>query len=126
MTKQWNSTVWKDPYDEDYYLEFDEMDAWDVKDEDVQNLMDILDYFDHAVEEGHLSEDYDLLDDWYPDFDEYWDDDHFDYDYWLSELNDYMNELKVVDDASIDIQNMIHYTFTNENILRQAFCRRSF
>lgn len=61
---------------------------------------------------------------------DYWDD-GFDIDTWREDLSAHFNLLKIAlmdphIDPTVAIRSIIHYDFINENLLRQAFTRRSF
>ena len=124
-------------------------------DEEGQDLLEVRDYYDSLVEMGRLNEDYtwnyefdsDEIDgetwddegiygeepgspeEFVPDIgEEYWSD-HFEYEYWELDLSDHYNRLKIEPEGFhtiIDIQGILGYSFVNENLLRQAFTRRSF
>lgn len=151
--KSWpQNCIWPKPLEsyEGMTWEEDWIDYFSV-DETVQELLDVKEYFDQLVEEGSLTEDYklnvensgDLLsenqidsDIWTPEKGEdYWHEGEFNLIAWQDDLNNAMNLLKIEDsgtgifdseDPASDIQRIIHYTFINENLLRQAFTRRSF
>lgn len=63
--------------------------------------------------------------------DDYWDD-GFDIDLWREDLSNSLNYIKIdqmdsaAEDPAADICRIISYNFINENLLRQAFTRRSF
>ena len=121
-------------------------------DEDGEELKEIKGYMDELVTEGRLNEDYSLNED-YEDWDneedneeaggdsgltewtpeigiDYWDE-GFDMEGWQWDLSNHINLLKIdVCDPEEDpvnaVREAIGYSFINENLLRQAFTRRSF
>ncbi len=126
--------VWPAPFPFDNWT-YEE--AYGMKlDEEGVELLEIREYYDDLVEEGILDEDYSLNDEsdeeWEPDTGEdYWIDGRFDADAWEEELSEYMNRIKlpvrdIAHDPVIKIRDLIDYEFANENLLRQAFTRRSF
>ena len=116
-----------------------EGDYWDAEDagllpvdEEIENLLEIKEYYDGLVDEGILDEDYRLnpdCEEFIPDRDnDYWDN-GFDYDFWESDLADHMNLLKLPaleNDPVAFIREVTGYEFINENLARQAFTRRAF
>lgn len=149
--KQWPmDCIWPKP------LALLEGDIWDVDeidpstvDEHVLELLDTKEYYDRLVEKGILNKDYHFEQKYIPvdeenemDYDiwepergaDFWDDDHFDLEYWNDELNESMNLLKlpyaarenIEQDPVWNIEMAIGYQFINENLLRQAFTRRAF
>ena len=147
--KSWPADcIWPEPlYDGDgngMFWEAEEAELMDL-DEEGESLMEIREYFDYLVSVGRLNEDYTWCydyegdeDDWLAEDDpedfipemgeEYWTD-CFEYDMWEFDLSDHINRLKLDMDAMdvlSDIENIIDYHFINENLLRQAFTRRSF
>jgi len=102
-----------------------------------QDMLDIKAYMDGLVESGRLNKDYSLNKDFDdsddPDSeftpeigDDYWDD-GFVYELWLNELIEHLDLLKLSATSPVsEIQQTIGYEFINENLLRQAFTRRSF
>lgn len=150
--KAWpQDCIWPEPLEpgQGILWEEDWVDPTEV-DEDVNDLLEIKEYYDQLREEGILDEDYSLnydyesedededfdISDWEPEKGEdYWIEDRFDEDYWLEELSNAMNLLKIMDlrpgkttedDPVMSIQTTIGYRFINENLLRQAFTRRAF
>lgn len=151
--KTWpQNCIWPKPLEpfEGISWEEDWIDYFTV-DEMVQELLDVKEYFDLLVADGTLTEDYKLSDEydsdllsedgddpdiWKPEKGEdYWYDDAFDLISWQDDLDNAMNLLKIEDsgtgsysseDPADEIQRIIHYTFINENLMRQAFTRRSF
>ena len=104
-------------------------------DEYGEELKDIRKYYDFLVSEGILNEDYVLVENdkaFEPEIGEdYWEDNHFLYADWNSEFLRHVSKLKLADSPYVQnparfIQELIHYEFINENLLRQAFIRRSF
>lgn len=105
-------------------------------DDETEELVEIKDYFDQLVEDGRLNEKYYLIEDesdeetWYPEQGEdFWFEDHFDIDYWIEEVSNHLNciKLDVGDvDPTLTIYSILDYRFINENLLRQAFTRRAF
>ena len=107
-------------------------------DDYAAEMVDIKDYMDGLVEEGRLREDYALNPDFVSDEDEeafepemgdeYWSEEEG-FELWLFEedLSSHMNQLKLDVESPVDaIERLIGYRFVNENLLRQAFTRRSF
>ena len=123
--------IWPEPLHDGYGIpwEADLVDE-DALDQMGQELMEIREYYDSLVEEGTLNEDYSLsedLDEFEPEIGEdYWDE-GFLVDLWEEDLTEHMNLLKV-DPAGPAFANerIIGYDFVNENLLRQAFTRRTF
>lgn len=138
--------IWPRPlYDGDgMFWDAEEAELMDL-DEEGEELMEIREYFDSLVSIGRLNDDYTWYDDYEGDEDdelavedieeflpemgdEYWSD-RFDYEMWEYDLSDHINRLKIdvngLDTLS-DIEGIIDYHFINENLLRQAFTRRSF
>lgn len=135
-----------------YSYDYDEEIVWSGDDE-TQELLDIKEYFDSLVESGRLNEDYTLNEDYvnpfrgfedeaeadedeYPeDFtpvkgEDYWDD-GFDIEAWREDLSEHVNLLRIAPmdphkDPVIAMRSAFSYHFVNENLLRQAFTRRSF
>ncbi|MBR2548010.1 MAG: hypothetical protein IKF07_07470 [Eubacterium sp.] len=83
-------------------------------------------------EEYPDGEGFDDPDDFEPEIGEkYWIDGRFDLEAWEDDLTDHMNRLKIDmtperEDPPSAIRQIIGYEFVNENLLRQAFTRRSF
>ncbi len=135
--KQWpGNCVWPKPLKdgEGDYWNFDDVDPTET-DETVNDLVEIKDYIEELVEEGILDEDYTLIDRDIDSFEpekgeDYWNgEEGFMMDMLEEDLADRMNLLKLPvleNDAVIEIRKIIHYDFSNENLLRQAFTRRSF
>lgn len=148
--KPWpKECIWPEPLYDGYGMQWEyDLVNEDAIDEDIQELLDIREYFDSLVDEGRLNEDYSLNEDYEPyedehtdDFDdedvegfvpetgdEYWED-GFLLDLWEEDLSNHMNLLKIdvsKIDAAADICHIIGYDFVNENLLRQAFTRRAF
>ena len=144
MSRKWpTDCIWPEP------LWDGEGDAWDLDtiellelDEDGEDLRELKDYFDDLVAEGRLNPDYSLNDDygenhesaegvWQPEKGlDYWDD-GFDFVGWEEDLIRHVNMLKIAvgdphSDPIVDVRGVIGYNFINENLLRQAFTRRSF
>lgn len=107
-------------------------------DDEAEDLLEIKEYMNRLVEGGRLNKDYTFNEDcedggdgdneiWVPEKGEdYWDG-GFDYDAWKEDLADHVNLLKLPLPSPVDdIQRIIGYEFINENLLRQAFTRRSF
>ena len=139
--------VWPEPLYDDMGLSWyaEDIEATEL-DEEGEDLMDVREYFDYLVECGRLNDDYTWnynykeLDEEYPEFPEdpedfspdagaeYWSD-RFEYEMWEDDLSDHYNCLKIAPsgfDTIIEIEEIIDYRFINENLLRQAFTRRSF
>ena len=107
-------------------------------DEETEALLKIMEYYDDLVDQGILNKKYALIkndeidEDWEPSIgEEYWIDNRFHLDLLEDELSESMNRLKLpVKDISKDpvyvIQRVTGYEFINENLIRQAFTRRSF
>ncbi|MBR0417774.1 MAG: ribonuclease III family protein [Erysipelotrichaceae bacterium] len=115
-------------------LENGEGDCWDydemlVLDEECEDLLKIREGYDDLVRNGVLDEDYHPIDEEYEAEDpDYWND-GFDIDLWQDDYNDAINHLKISSDKNdpvYAIRDAIDYEFVNENLLRQAFTRRSF
>lgn len=135
--KHWpENCIWPKPLQngEGDRWDFDEVDPMET-DEVVNDLTEIKDYIEELVDEGILDEDYTLLQGDPEEFEpekgeEYWNGKEGFLMWMLEEdLADRMNLLKLPvlkNDPVIDIRNIIHYDFSNENLLRQAFTRRSF
>ena len=138
--------IWPRPlYDSDgMFWDAEEAELMDL-DEEGEELMEVREYYDSLVSIGRLNDDYTWNDDYEGDEDdelavedieeflpemgdEYWSD-RFDYEMWEYDLSDHINRLKIdvngLDTLS-DIEGIIDYHFINENLLRQAFTRRSF
>lgn len=134
--KKWpEDCAWPAPVDEYGGIYWDEDIIPGELDEESQELVNIKDYYDEQVELGRLDEEYHLVDDsdaWEPETgEEYWDGESFQIDFWRDDLTDALNKIKIdVCDSSkdpvIDISSIIGYSFINENLLRQAFTRRTF
>ena len=130
--------VWSEPTSHGTGVRWEVGDVLSLPlDEHASEMVDILDYMDGLVEEGRLRDDYTRN----PDFawdeddevfepekgDEYWSEEGF--EFWLFEedLSDHMNLLKLGFSSPAEpIGYLIGYRFVNENLLRQAFTRRSF
>ncbi len=118
---------------------------WDLEelDEEGEELREIREYMDELVEEGRLNPDYSLNEEYDAEDSEldeeefipekgadYWGD-GFDLEAWEYDMADHINLLKLdvcdpEDDPVIFVRGVIEYDFINENLLRQAFTRRSF
>lgn len=139
--KHWPADcVWPEPSDEGFYWEAEDAESL-PHDDAIDDLLEIREYFDELVECGRLNEDYSLNEDYEEnedpgdeDFEEfepkmgsdYWDD-GFDIDFWTEDITAHLNLLKLPLPSPVDdIQRIIGYEFINENLLRQAFTRRSF
>lgn len=147
--KPWpENCPWPEPLA--YSYDYDEEIVWSGDDE-TQELLDIKEYFDSLVKSGRLNEDYTLNEDYvsplkefeddedgdeYPeDFtpvkgEDYWDD-GFDIEAWREDLSEHVNLLRIAPmdphkDPVIAMRSAFSYHFVNENLLRQAFTRRSF
>lgn len=126
--------IWPKPLSdhEGYHWDIDE--AFDLRiNEEAQELVEIKDYYDQMIEEGALNSDYSLNDEeWEPDIgEEYWLDNRLAIDLLEDDFSEQMNHLKLsITDIENDpvsiISRIIQYEFINENLLRQAFTRRSF
>lgn len=114
-------------------------------DKSAQYMLDALDYYNELVDEGQLDEDYGFNDDyqdrsrrvkygewhhygWEPDTGgEWWYGDYFDIERWKRDFSEHLNRLKLPKPNPVrEIEQIIGYTFINENLLRQAFTRRAF
>ncbi len=139
-TDQWpDNCIWPEPVNDNEvngeYWGADDAALMAVDDE-AEELLAIREYYDGLVAEGQLNEDYGINED-YEAFDEdeewlpekgldYWDD-GFDVEGWEEEFSAHMNLLKLPFPNPVgDIFRVIGYEFVNENLLRQAFTRRSF
>ena len=130
--------IWPEPLSEhnSYWSSFEVEDGVALTlDEEGEDFIKIKAYFDELVEEGRLNEDYFLKDD--PDTDEdpfipdmgedYWIDDRFDIDFWEEDFCEYLNKVKIEPCETVDtLHSLLGYEFRNENLLRQAFTRKSF
>lgn len=145
--KPWpKDCIWPEPIHPSEGIDWDEdmIDPLTV-DEDVADLLEIKEYADKLVEDGYLDEDYKYISESIDEDDidsdvwtsktgkEYWEEDGFDLEYWNLQLSEAMNRLKLdpywsdsSDDPVYEIHSIIGYHFINENLLRQAFTRRSF
>ena len=145
--KPWpENCPWPEPVEWSFHYDEDTIPM--EVDEETDELLEIKEYFDSLVESGRLNEDYSLNEDYDgtdadpddadadpADFTpstgaDYWDD-GFDYDLWLEDISNHINLLKIAPmDPNLDpilaIRPIISYDFINENLLRQAFTRRSF
>ena len=129
-----------------YSYDYDEDTACGIADDETQELLEIKEYFDSLVDSGRLNEDYslnedyesisldeeeDVAEDFIPEKGEdYWDD-GFDVEAWREDLSEHVNLLRIAPmdphkDPVIVMRSVFSYHFTNENLLRQAFTRRSF
>lgn len=137
-TKHWpKDCIWPEPSCNYEHWTYEEVLGLKV-DEETEDLLEIIEYFDDLVDQGILNEKYTLIEndeideDWKPSIGEdYWIDNRFDLDFLEDDLSEHMNLLKLpVKDFSKDpvcvIQRLIDYEFVNENLIRQAFTRRSF
>lgn len=133
LEKDWPmNCIWPEPVEdgEGHYWESESADFMPL-DEIGEDLQDIKDYMDSLVEEELLNEDYTLNPD-YAEFtpekcEDYWCEDGFDFDSWNEDMVNHLNNLKLPLPSPVDdIQRIIGYEFINENLLRQAFTRRSF
>ena len=107
-------------------------------DEETEEMLEAKYYFDSLVEEGRLREDYTLNEEYkedvefYPEKGEdFWFDNHFDIAFWRSELSEHFNLLRIAPmdaekDPVVALRSAFRYEFKNENLIRQAFTRRSF
>jgi ribonuclease-3 len=139
--KPWPSAcVWPDPTKGGFWSFWEAEDAESLPLDDFgEELLDIKYYMDDLVSEGRLNADYKLnahyddddescdAEEWEPEQGlEYWDN-GFDYDIWLDDLSDHLNNLKLpLPSPADEIRRIIGYEFINENLLRQAFTRRAF
>lgn len=134
--------IWPEPLEAGFgdYWEAEDVELMEAVDEDIRDLLEIKEYMDALVEDGRLCEDYSLNEDYDSDSDDsdedeafepdlgidYWDD-GFDIDAWTEDLTDHMNLIKLpLPSPAEDIRRLTGYEFVNENLLRQAFTRRSF
>ena len=135
--KTWpKDCIWPMPVGEygSAFWEADDADSLPL-DEEGNDLLEIKEYFDSLVEDGILDDSYKLIDD-NPDIDEdwepeqgedFWEDDRFDLETWQWEMERHLDNIKLPLPSPVeDIQGIIGYEFANENLLRQAFTRRSF
>ena len=115
----------------DYDEDFLPMDP----DEETQEPIEIKEYYDSLVEDGKLNEDYSLNDDddeFFPEQgSDYWIRNSFDIEMWRDELSEHLNLLNIAPmdagkDPVIALRSAFRYEFRNENLIRQAFTRRSF
>ena len=128
---------WPEPtaYSFDYDEEFLPLEL----DEETEEMLEAKYYFDSLVEEGRLREDYTLNEEYDEDNDEFspekgedfWFDNHFDIKFWRSELSEHFNLLRIAPmdaekDPVVALRSAFRYEFKNENLIRQAFTRRSF
>ena len=128
---------WPEPtaYSFDYDEEFLPLEL----DEETEEMLEAKYYFDSLVEEGRLREDYTLNEEYEEDDDEFcpekgedfWFDNHFDIELWRSELSEHFNLLRIAPmdtekDPVVALRSAFRYEFKNENLIRQAFTRRSF
>ena len=134
-----------------YGYDYDEGTVGGIYDDETQELLEIKEYFDSLVYSGRLNEDYTLNEDYVSPFQEYEDsdddeeadatftpekgedywDDGFDIEAWREDLSEHVNLLRIApmdphEDPVIAMRSVFSYHFTNENLLRQAFTRRSF
>ena len=135
--KQWpENCVWPKPLQrgEGDHWDFDDVDPMET-DEEVNDLVEIKDYIEELLDQGILDEDYTLPEGDPEEFEPEKGEDYWNckegFLMWMLEddLADRMNMLKLPvleNDAVIEIRDVIHYDFSNENLLRQAFTRRSF
>jgi len=139
----WPEPIWRG---EGEYWDLDLAEMQEL-DEEGQELLEIKEYMDELVASERLNEDYSLNEDyeddeeagedgedtekWQPEKGaDYWDD-GFDIETWEEDLSHHINELKITacapeTDPVSFIRQVTGYSFINENILRQAFTRRSF
>lgn len=121
-----------------------EGERWDSDDVDPftldeigEDLLEFKEYMDKLQDAGRLNSDYSLNPDydgqiWIPDCGEdYFDEDGFNTIAWQMDFSDHINLLKlplvsIANSPVIKVREAIDYDFINENILRQAFTRRSF
>ena len=124
---------WSEPTEFSFYYDEDflPMDP----DEETQELIEIKEYYDSLVEERKLNEDYSLNeadDEFFPEQgSDYWVGNSFDIEMWRDELSEHLNLLNIAPmdagkDPVIALRSAFRYEFRNENLLRQAFTRRSF
>ena len=126
--------------------DYDEGTVGGIYDDETQELLEIKEYFDSLVYSRRLNEDYSLNEDYEgnsldddeeaaEDFtpekgEDYWDD-GFDIEAWREDLSEHVNLLRIAPmdphkDPVIAMRSAFSYEFNNENLLRQAFTRRSF
>lgn len=137
LQKEWpKDCIWPRPLadGEGEYWEADSVWGMPV-DEEIEDMLSVKEYYDDLVEEGKLDSIYQLLnasEDWKPEIgEEYWIDQRFDIELFEDDLSEHLNYLKLPavsfeKDPTVHIRDLIHYDFVNENLLRQAFTRRSF
>ena len=135
--EQWpENCVWPKPlqHGEGDQWDFDDVDPMET-DEAVNDLIEIKDYIEELIDEEILDEDCKLINGDPEEFEpekgeDYWNGKEGFLMWMLEEdLANRMNLLKLPvleNDAVLAIRNIIHYDFSNENLLRQAFTRRSF
>lgn len=147
--KAWpKNCPWPEPLA--YSYDYDEEMVWSGYDDETAELLEIKEYFDSLVEAGRLNEDYTLNEDYVSPFreeeddeeaddvedftpkkgEEYWDD-GFNIEAWREDLSEHINLIKFAPmdpqkDPVIAMRSAFSYQFINENLLRQAFTRRSF
>lgn len=143
--KSWpEHCAWPEPTE--WSFDYDETMIPSELDEDAEDLLEVLEYFDGLRDKGVLDDDYSLNEQEMSDSDDeetdtlpgdppalasdYWD--HgFDYDLWQEDYSTHLNLLKIdLSDSAMDLlclfRNITEYSFVNENLLRQAFTRRAF
>ena len=129
---------WPEPGLSDNCWEAEDAESFPV-DEECQDLLDIKDYMDGLVEIGRLNDDYSLNEDFEEDSDDdadeefipeigsdYWND-GFEISLWEEDVIARLELLKLpANSPAGEIQQLLGYEFVNENLIRQAFTRRSF
>lgn len=136
--KNWpKDCLWPEPGHSDNCWEAEDAESLPI-DEVCQELLDIKVYMDSLVEKGRLNDDYSLNEDFEEDSDDndeefipeigddYWDD-GFDISLWEEDVIVRLDLLKLSANSPVsEIQQILGYEFINENLIRQAFTRRSF
>ena len=121
--KLWpENCIWPEPTE--WSFDFDEDTIPSELDEDAEALLEVGEYFDAHGDGKAPGKDAPVM------ASDYWDD-GFDRETWREDLSNHLNLLKIdLSDTATEliclIQNITGYSFTNENLLRQAFTRRAF
>lgn len=146
--KPWlENCPWPEPTD--YSFDYDEDTVPNAYDEETEKLLEIKEYYDALAKSGRLNDDYTLneeyvdlvqkddedgeeeVEDFTPEKGEdYWDG-GFDIEAWQEDLSAHVNLLQIAPmdphkDPVIAMRSAFSYDFINQNLLRQAFTRRSF
>ena len=109
--------------DEDYTLAEDYQDYLDEDDEDSDDMADSK---ESETDEDKLDSEFVPV-----KGEEYWEENHFNLDMWLDDITERISLLKidgfdVFPSPVSEIHDLLGYNFINENLIRQAFTRRSF